>query len=666
MQAAVIKQNGGAEVLELVQDFPLPARKPGQVLVKLHSSSVNPVDTYMRSGSYVKLDGAPCVLGGDLAGVVVEADEGSRFKQGDHVAALTPGFYPKDNLTGGTYAQYAIAEESHLALLPAAVPLDTAGGLPLVGLTAWQSLMDAKPKEGQRCLVFAASGGVGHVAVQLAKSLGLVTVGVAGPKNTSWVKEQLGADEVVDYTTADVADVYGAPDKHFDIIIDCLDNTPERLVKVMALLKPTGHYSYILNRDTDFAQLQQWQDAHKEGKGPSVSVTSVTPNGEQLQHLFGLWEAGKLKLEVAKVFPLAEVADAHRQVETWHTRGKVVLAIPQDTTPISSSVMQAAIINKTGGPDVLQLVHDFQKPSRGPGQVLVQLHSSSVNPVDTAARAGHIPDVPLPCVIGGDLAGVVVEADEGSRFKQGDHVAALTPGYWPKAGQPQGTYAQYVAVEESHLALLPAAIPLDTAGGLPLVGLTAWQSLMDAKPKEGQRCLVFAASGGVGHVAVQLAKSLGLVTVGVAGPKNTAWVKQQLGADEVVDYTAGDFAAEYSAPDKQFDVVVDSLGNKPERMAMMSSLLKPSGHYSHIMNAGSDNAALQQMQAAHKDGKGPGASLTLVKPNGKQLETLFELWEAGTLKLEVHKVFPLDQVADAHRQVETGHTRGKVVLAIPQ
>jgi NADPH:quinone reductase-like Zn-dependent oxidoreductase len=107
------------------------------------------------------------------------------------------------------------------------------------------------------------------------------------------------------------------------------DNTPERLAKVMSILKPTGHYSYILNRDTDFDKLKQWQDAHKAGNGPSVSVTSVTPNGEQLQHLFGLWEAGKLKLEVQKVFPLADVADAHRQVETWHTRGKIVLAIPQ-------------------------------------------------------------------------------------------------------------------------------------------------------------------------------------------------------------------------------------------------------------------------------------------------------------------------------------------------
>jgi NADPH:quinone reductase-like Zn-dependent oxidoreductase len=102
------------------------------------------------------------------------------------------------------------------------------------------------------------------------------------------------------------------------------------MAKIMSVLKPSGHYTYILNRDTDYAQLQQWLDAHKEGgKGPTASRTLVTPNGEQLEYLFGLWEAGKLKLEVQKVYPLAEVADAHRQVETWHTRGKLVLAIPQ-------------------------------------------------------------------------------------------------------------------------------------------------------------------------------------------------------------------------------------------------------------------------------------------------------------------------------------------------
>jgi NADPH:quinone reductase-like Zn-dependent oxidoreductase len=101
-------------------------------------------------------------------------------------------------------------------------------------------------------------------------------------------------------------------------------------------------------------------------------------------------------------------------------------------------------------------------------------------------------------------------------------------------------------------------------------------------------------------------------------------------------------------------------------MAKITSVLKPSGHYAHIMNAGSDSSSLQQMQADHKDGKGPGASFTLVKPDGKQLQQLFALWEAGQLKLEVAQVLPLAQVADAHRQAETGHTRGKIVLAVPQ
>lgn len=101
-------------------------------------------------------------------------------------------------------------------------------------------------------------------------------------------------------------------------------------------------------------------------------------------------------------------------------------------------------------------------------------------------------------------------------------------------------------------------------------------------------------------------------------------------------------------------------------MGKITSVLKSIGHYSHIMNAGSNTQLLEQLQAAHKEGKGPGASFTLVKPNGKQLEQLFALWEAGQLKLEVAQVLPLSQAVAAHEQVETGHTRGKVVLAVPQ
>lgn len=320
----------------------------------------------------------------------------------------------------------------------------------------------------------------------------------------------------------------------------------------------------------------------------------------------------------------------------------------------------AVVFNKTGGVDVLELKTDYPRPERQPGQVLVKLQSSSVNPVDTFVRKGEIPPERLPKIPGGDLAGVVAEAEPGSRFKPGDRVAALTYGYWTI---PEGTYAQYFAVKEDELAALPASVPLDTAGGLPLVGLTAAQALEQGKPQPGKRVLVFAASGGVGHIAVQLAKAQGLFVVGVAGPSNTAWVKQ-LGADEVVDYSSQDFAELYQ--DKPFDIIIDSMSLAPERLAKLLSVLKPGGHYSHIQNPGTNHDTLKRLKEEHEAGKGPSASLTVVAPNGPQLQQLFELWDKGQLKLEVAQVFPLAQAGAAHKQVETEHTRGKVVLAIPE
>jgi NADPH:quinone reductase-like Zn-dependent oxidoreductase len=319
---------------------------------------------------------------------------------------------------------------------------------------------------------------------------------------------------------------------------------------------------------------------------------------------------------------------------------------------------RAVLIEVTGGPEVLKVVDNYPMPTRKPGQVLVKLHSSSVNPVDTQVRANKIPPKVLPKVLGGDLAGVVVEADEGSKFKKGDHVAALTMGFWIES--PYGTYAEYAAVDESDLAHLPDSIPLDVAGGVPLAALTAWQALHKGKVEPGRRALIMAASGGVGHLAVQIGKALGLYVVGVAGPANADWVKNTLGADEVIDYSKQDFAEVYAG--NPFDIVVDCL---PDARDKCLSVTKPDGHYSHIQNQGTHHAVLEQLQEQHNKGKGPGVTLIFVRPDGAQLQQIIALMEAGKVRLEVAKVFPLSQVANAHQQVETGHTRGKVVLTVP-
>ncbi|KIZ04980.1 putative quinone-oxidoreductase, chloroplastic [Monoraphidium neglectum] len=308
-KAVQIYEIGGTEVLKL-EEVDLPKKGASEVLIKTRSIGVNPVDIR--------------ILGGDVAGVVEEGDEAGKFKPGDKVFALTPGYY--NSTAAGTYAEYVVADPAWLAKVPDNLPLEEAAGLPLAALTGWQALQKANPKAGQRVLVTAASGGVGHIVVQVAKALGLFVVGIAGPKNLDFVKS-LGADEVVDYTTQDVADLYSAPDKQFDIAIDCMGTRSQLLQKLLSVTKPTGFFSHIHNAGTDNEVLDAAKAAHAAGKGPAVAATLVQPNGAQLQEIADLVAAGKVKLEVALSLPLEDAAKAHDQVATGHTRGKVVLTV---------------------------------------------------------------------------------------------------------------------------------------------------------------------------------------------------------------------------------------------------------------------------------------------------------------------------------------------------
>lgn len=219
------------------------------------------------------------ILGGDVAGVVDEADEGGRFKKGDAVFALHPGFF--NDRQDGCYAEYVAADEAWLARVPTdKLPLSEAAGLPLVALTAWQALEQAAPKAGERALITAAAGGVGHVAVQLAKARGLHVVAVAGPSNLEFVKS-LGADEAIDYTSQDVGEALKA--SPVDISVDCMGT---RSGLLQAILSGTRrHVSHILNAGTDDGVIGAANEAAGRGEGPAVSKVLVKPDGQQLQEV---------------------------------------------------------------------------------------------------------------------------------------------------------------------------------------------------------------------------------------------------------------------------------------------------------------------------------------------------------------------------------------------
>eukprot|EP00884_Botryococcus_braunii_P023531 jgi/Botrbrau1/9862/Bobra.0313s0031.1 len=314
----------------------------------------------------------------------------------------------------------------------------------------------------------------------------------------------------------------------------------------------------------------------------------------------------------------------------------------------------AVILNEFGPPSVLA-VETRDPTDRKASEVLVKNVSTSVNPVDWKTRKGSIKPT-VPRILGGDVAGTVAEADEDGKFKVGDRVTALTNGFrWDIEDVfSQGTYQQYVSVPAGWLARVPANIPLEIAGGIPLVSLTAWQALESAGLSPGQRVLVVAGAGGVGHFALQLAKvHWGAYVVATAGPKNQEFLKE-LGADEAVDYSKEGYLDKYI--EQPFDAIVDLIGADTEDYAY--KVLAKGGTFAHIFNTGTSQAKIE----AGKQWTDKKYTATIVQPNGEQLQQIVDYIAEGKIKLVVDKSFPISEVAAAHELVEAGHVRGKVVL----
>ena len=302
-----------------------------------------------------------------------------------------------------------------------------------------------------------------------------------------------------------------------------------------------------------------------------------------------------------------------------------------------------------GGPEVLRVV-EVDDPEPGPTEVLVRVHAAGVNPVDWKVRAAPGFFDHTPFTVGWDVSGVVEAVAPGvTRFVPGDELFGMP--WFPREA---AAYADYVTAPSRQFARKPAALTHLEAGGLPLAGLTAWQILVDtADVQPGQRVLITAAAGGVGHLAVQIAKARGAHVVGTARAAKHDFLRE-LGADEVIDYTAVDVAAATG----DIDVVVDALGGESSLQVMPT--LKPGGLLIPV-TGGSDD----EIEVAARD-QGVHLALFLVEPDHVGLEALAALADAGQLRVEIDAVFPLEQVAAAHERGETGRTRGKIVLAVDQ
>ncbi len=311
--------------------------------------------------------------------------------------------------------------------------------------------------------------------------------------------------------------------------------------------------------------------------------------------------------------------------------------------------MKAISQDEFGGPEVLKVV-ELERPQPLPTEVLVRVHAAGVNPVDYKSRegggmAGVLGEPPF--VLGWDVSGVVEEVGFGVHTVEvGDEVYGMP--WFPRAAS---AYAEYVTAPARQFAKKPANLSHAEAAAIPLAGLTAWQILTAAASLEkGQRVLIHAAAGGVGHLAVQFAKHLGAFVIGTASKEKHDWLLS-LGADEVIDYHST--SVEDATGD--LDLVVDLIGSETT-LAQSVKVLKPGG----LLVAVPGGTSPELLAAA--EAAGVRAKPFLVEPDGHALGEIAALVEAGEVRIEVEQVFALAEAAAAHRQLATGRTRGKLVL----
>ncbi|RWD65444.1 MAG: NADP-dependent oxidoreductase [Mesorhizobium sp.] len=308
--------------------------------------------------------------------------------------------------------------------------------------------------------------------------------------------------------------------------------------------------------------------------------------------------------------------------------------------------MRAVIQNTVGGPDAL-FVAEQADPSPKPGEVLVRVKAAGINPVDGAVRGGFYPLLgEPPFILGWDISGTIEALGAGvTAFKVGDEVFGM-----PRFPKQAGAYAELAAAPADEIAVKPAGIDHAHAAALPLAGLTAWQGLVrHGRLQSGQRALIHAGAGGVGHLAVQIAKALGAYVVSTASSDKLDFVRS-LGADEVIDYTRDDFTGKAG----NVDLVLDAFGGDHADESLKS--LRDGGVLVSLLN-------VHDATRAKASARGIRVERISVIPDRDGLVELARLVEGKKLSPHVAKTFPLDQAGAAHAFLAT-RPIGKVVLTV--
>lgn len=332
--------------------------------------------------------------------------------------------------------------------------------------------------------------------------------------------------------------------------------------------------------------------------------------------------------------------------------------------------MKAFVLDRYGRNNDLR-AGEMPAPEPQEDEVLIQIHAASVNPLDFKIKDGEfklILPYRLPLILGNDLAGVVVRVGSRvKRFKPGDAVYSRPPK------DRIGTFAEFIAVKESAVALKPDTLTLEEAASIPLVGLTAWQALVEkGKLQKGQKVLIHAGSGGVGTLAIQLAKHLGAFVATTASARNTELLKQ-LGADIVIDYKKDDFSKIL----KNYDLVLDTQGGDTLKKSL--GVLKPGGKVVGIAGPPDPDFAKESgvswflklaigmlSRGVRKAAKRRDVdySFLFMRASGEQLAQIAALIDAKAIRPVIDRIFPFQATNEAMSYVETGRTTGKVVVKV--
>ncbi|GAC1499249.1 MAG: NADP-dependent oxidoreductase [Candidatus Saccharimonadales bacterium] len=310
--------------------------------------------------------------------------------------------------------------------------------------------------------------------------------------------------------------------------------------------------------------------------------------------------------------------------------------------------MKAAQIKSYGGQEALQISTEVNRPTLSPGQVLVEVKAAAVNPFDLKVREGFMQDyipLKLPAILGGDVAGIVDSmANDVSGFEIGQAVYGMA-----NAANGHGSFAEFTPVSANQLANKPSSLDFNQASALPLAGTSAYQAIVEhIDLKAQQKILIHGGAGGIGSFAIQIAKQLGAYVATTADGQDKEFVLS-LGADQIIDYKKEDFAVLLS----EYDAVFDTVGGQTNQKSYM--ILKKGGCFVSMVQ-GPDEKQVSDKQIRYIQQS--------TKATNDKLTKLAQMVDNGKLKVQLDKIFNLDQAAEAMEHLKSGHPRGKVVIQV--